>query len=46
MHELGDDQPTDPLYRELALQVTQERSKLSQAEVDKEPMSRIERKLA
>ena len=34
MHELGDDQPSDPLYRELALQVMQERSKLWQAEVD------------
>jgi DNA-binding PadR family transcriptional regulator len=34
MHELGDDNQANPLYRELALQVMQERAKLWQAEVD------------
>jgi DNA-binding PadR family transcriptional regulator len=34
LHELGDDNPAHGLYRELALQVMQERSKLWQAEVD------------
>jgi hypothetical protein len=34
MHELGDAQQAHRLYRELALQVMQERSKLWQTEVD------------
>jgi DNA-binding PadR family transcriptional regulator len=34
IHELGDDDPTHPLYRVLALQVMQERAKLWQAEVE------------
>ena len=34
LHELGDDLPTHALFRTLALQAMQERSKLWQAEVD------------
>lgn len=34
LHELGDDAPAPALFRTLALQVMQERSKLWQAEVD------------
>jgi DNA-binding PadR family transcriptional regulator len=34
LHELGDDVPTHVLYRTLALQAMQERSRLWQAEVD------------
>jgi DNA-binding PadR family transcriptional regulator len=34
LHELADDGPTPPLYRDLALQVMQQRATLWQAEVD------------